>query len=65
MYVINYIYLDVNECVEETDDCNATEDCVNTEGDYRCVCADGYEMNEDQVCEGNNDDNFHWHLVYC
>ena len=35
---------DIDECSLGTNDCHAiTEKCVNTEGSYECVCADGFK----------------------
>ena len=31
---------DINECVEDIDDCEHY--CINTEGGYNCTCDDGY-----------------------
>ena len=35
--------LDVNECLLETDECDANAICTNTEGSYNCTCNSGYE----------------------
>ena len=33
---------------------NCTQNCVNTEGSYYCICDNGYELNDDKhTCEGN------------
>ena len=40
------VYIDINECYEETDDCMQL--CTNTDGDYNCSCFDGY------TGDGNN-----------
>ena len=43
---------DINECLME-DTCNATtENCINTEGSYACICKNGFLRNEDKLCEG-------------
>ena len=35
---------DIDECADRTDLCNREEltGCVDTDGGYECVCADGY-----------------------
>ena len=29
---------DIDECEENTDDCDELADCVNTEGSFECAC---------------------------
>lgn len=48
--------IDINECVEMSDDCSRAEPvptCINLEGTYRCSCDDhsGYRLNG-TACEG-------------
>ncbi|XP_064594774.1 uncharacterized protein LOC135461554 [Liolophura sinensis] len=42
---------DVNECEEETSECNPNADCQNKRGGYDCVCKDGY-MGDGIACIG-------------
>uniref|UniRef100_A0A7E4W0Z1 EGF-like domain-containing protein n=1 Tax=Panagrellus redivivus TaxID=6233 RepID=A0A7E4W0Z1_PANRE len=41
---------DVDECKEETNDCNASSRCLNYVGGYQCVCAIGYRKNAEHGC---------------
>ena len=34
---------DINECIEETDDCSENAICINNQGSYECQCNSGYE----------------------
>ena len=34
---------DIDECEEQTDDCDANADCTNTIGAWNCTCMEGYE----------------------
>ena len=45
---------DVNECEVVTDLCGAGE-CVNTPGGYECECEPGYSLNQNNVCEDENE----------
>ncbi|KAI8492386.1 hypothetical protein Bbelb_298390 [Branchiostoma belcheri] len=39
---------DLNECASsESYQCPANTDCVNTDGGYRCVCSDGFQVDPD------------------
>ena len=41
-------HLDLNEC-EEWGYCD--QKCENTEGHYKCSCVDGYDLNDNNVCQ--------------
>ena len=42
---------DIDECVEQTDDCDHT--CMNIIGSYSCSCYAGYRLaNDGRVCDG-------------
>ena len=43
--------LDVNECLEGTDDCSDHALCSNTVGSFTCTCNDGYE-GDGKTCRG-------------
>ena len=44
-------YLDINECLEDTDNCAQT--CTDTDGSYTCSCDAGYELANDGLqCDG-------------
>ncbi len=42
----NYCLADIDECVEESDDC--AQNCMNTMGSYTCGCNLGYQLSPDQ-----------------
>ena len=37
--------LDVDECMQNSNDCDANANCTNTEGSYTCECLRGYTGN--------------------
>lgn len=37
--------MDIDECSDETDDCDANASCENTVGSYNCICNSGYTGN--------------------
>ncbi|MCB9786920.1 MAG: DUF1929 domain-containing protein [Deltaproteobacteria bacterium] len=41
---------DVDECGDQTDDCDANAACANTDGAYECTCNDGFH-GDGQSCE--------------
>ena len=46
-----YIIVDIDECSLKIDDCD--QDCINTAGDYDCLCFDGYFLDtSNDNCEG-------------
>lgn len=59
--------LDIDECTEETDDCDQV--CSNTEGSYTCDCNNGYKLGIDgktcsrKLSPPNAQDNVN-HYVY-
>ena len=47
------ICVDINECIEETDDC--AQNCINTNGSYICSCNTGYYIDIDgRSCNGTD-----------
>ena len=45
------IFSDIDECSDETDDCDHT--CTNTVGSFICGCNSGYELDSDGLtCNG-------------
>lgn len=44
---------DINECEKGTAYCKNNEICSNTNGDYNCLCKDGFEKDKENACEGN------------
>ena len=43
--------LDVDECSEESDDCDSNADCTNTDGSFTCVCKTGW-TGDGTTCSG-------------
>ena len=39
---INVVFPDVDECVEESDECVTNADCKDTDGSYTCECSPGF-----------------------
>jgi hypothetical protein len=39
------LLLDVNECQQGTDNCDANAQCANTPGNFTCICNSGYGGN--------------------
>ena len=46
------VFVDVNECVAQLDDCGTNSRCANTHGSYNCTCKQGYQGNG-RTCTGN------------
>ena len=44
------LQLDINECDQLNGDCSHY--CNNTDGSYYCSCPVGYELVDQQLCEG-------------
>ena len=44
---------DIDECQENPDVCNDTKkECINGDGFYSCVCAEGFLTSVNGTCEG-------------
>ena len=51
MHTLISILPDINECRQETDNCNHT--CTNTIGSFVCGCSSGFHLDNDQTtCNG-------------
>ena len=46
-------HTDIDECVEETDNCDDNAACTNTEGSFTCLCEPGFGGDGVQ-CEGKS-----------
>jgi len=49
---ISFVSSDVNECTEETHNCDVDAVCNNTRGSYNCTCKDGF-YGDGINCTGN------------
>ena len=50
------LFLDINECERDEDECNVNANCSNTVGSYDCTCISGFEgsgFNEDCISKFN------------
>ena len=52
IYALLCPFLDVNECDNDSNDCDANADCINTQGNFTCVCQSGY-VGDGRACVGN------------
>ncbi|KAM9294638.1 fibulin-5 [Gastrophryne carolinensis] len=43
--------VDIDECVSDSNHCNPTQVCINTEGGYTCSCTEGYWLLEGQCLD--------------
>ena len=41
-HIIKFFFLDIDECLTETDDCDVGATCTNTIGSFNCGCSVGY-----------------------
>ena len=52
-YHITITVTDTNECAKDNGGCE--QDCINTQGSFRCYCQDGYElMTNNRGCLGRH-----------
>ena len=50
-YSITYCTIDIDECISGDHECN--QNCNNTDGSYKCICEDGYVLDNDmKTCIG-------------
>lgn len=47
----SYIFVDIDECATQTDECPDNSRCINTPGSYRCECWSGFTK-IGEICEG-------------
>ena len=43
--------IDIDECLEMTDNCSKNADCMNTVGSFECVCKPGF-TGDGVTCDG-------------
>ena len=44
--------LDVDECMKDPGSCHQNANCINTEGNFSCVCLNGYAGDGQRNCSG-------------
>jgi len=51
-----FIHTDINECMENTDNCTELQMCQNTAGSFICPCIAGYRPSSSAIllCEGKH-----------
>lgn len=49
--------VDVDECAQTPNVCNdVNKECTNTIGSYECSCRDGFQLDQNEMCEGNRNE---------
>lgn len=51
MLTMHDFFLDIDECVNGTDDCHANAMCTNRIGSFTCQCHSGY-TGDGVICNG-------------
>ena len=50
------VCVDITECMNQNAyTCSQNSRCVNTQGSYFCVCNDGYEQKNGQLCQDKDE----------
>ena len=57
MMSFSFVFLDINECALNTDNCHNFANCSNTVGSFQCRCNIGYE-GDGVNCRGKLVKNF-------
>ena len=47
------LYLDVDECLDGTHNCDVNANCTDTVGSFECTCVAGYAGDGVRNCTGN------------
>ena len=48
------VYIDIDECIEATDNCTEVQKCINLEGGFLC-CSPGFTFDSDELsCAGGS-----------
>ena len=48
---MNLITTDIDECIEQKDNCTSKQRCYNNPGSFHCLCIEGYHKDEpERVC---------------
>ena len=45
------MFIDIDECMIEIDDCDSNAYCTDTSGSFNCICNNGYSGNG-TLCQG-------------
>lgn len=59
LFLYWYCCVDVDECRQQP--CAHNAQCQNTEGSYKCLCKDGFEVDSrnNNICKGRHCENYH------
>ena len=60
-----FLFLDVDECGENTDNCHDFADCTDLEGSFTCLCKQGYTGDGVISCMGEYLKMFHKNVRRC
>lgn len=55
---VDFAFLDIDECMENLDNCQGDSLCENTQGSYNCNCNPGFEADAMGICQGKLDFEF-------
>lgn len=50
-FILFFLIVDINECVEDKDNCHEKANCTNIEGNFTCQCISGY-TGDGRDCKG-------------
>ena len=54
MYGKPYIFLDIDECETDTNNCHELATCIDEVGNFTCTCNDGWEGDGIINCTGKS-----------
>lgn len=49
----NILFVDIDECTSDTDNCAEQATCIDNDGSFICTCNDGYTGNG-MICDSEN-----------
>lgn len=54
--IMNLTTIDIDECADPqfSSKCKENAHCINTPGNYSCVCDNGYESDNNNICQGES-----------
>ena len=54
LYIYNILFVDINECASDTDNCAEQATCIDNDGSYICTCNYGYYTGNGIICDSEN-----------